>query len=107
MRRSVSDRSRPGLPEGCPELWNWKLLKFIWRFDTATWQRIDTARVAHGADVPVIRLRSNREVAAFIASLPAGHCGAPSHRDNTASADGTFEILIRRYHPEGLSCFSS
>jgi hypothetical protein len=46
------------------------LLKFIWRFERVTWPNIDAARIAYGADVPVIRLRSNREIASFLATLP-------------------------------------
>ena len=71
LRRAVSPSRRPDsdLPEGCPEHVNWKLLKFIWRFDKITWPRIEAARIAHGPDVPVIRLRNNQEVTAFLAPL--------------------------------------
>jgi adenylate kinase family enzyme len=69
--RAVFERnSRPDLPAGCPEHPDWPLLKFIWRFKRATWPNIEAARIAHGADVPVIRLRSNREIASFLATLP-------------------------------------
>jgi adenylate kinase family enzyme len=69
LRRSVYSGRGPDLPEGCPEHFDWKLLKFIWRFDKVTWPRIEAARVEHGPDLPVIRLRNNREVAAFLASI--------------------------------------
>jgi adenylate kinase family enzyme len=69
--RALFERNtRPDLPVGCPEHPDWPLLKFIWRFRRATWPGIEAARLAHGADVPVTRLRSNREIAAFLASLP-------------------------------------
>jgi adenylate kinase family enzyme len=69
--RSLSRRERADLPEGCPQQITWDFLKFVWRFDKVTLPRIEAARVAHGRDVPVIRLRSNREIAGFLASQPA------------------------------------
>jgi adenylate kinase family enzyme len=71
LRRLILERGkRPDLPEGCPEHLDWELLKFIWRFDKVTWPRIEAARIEHGADVPVIRLRLQREIEAFLATLP-------------------------------------
>jgi adenylate kinase family enzyme len=71
LRRSIFERGkRPDLPPGCPEHIDWELLKFIWRFDKATWPRIEAARIEHGVDVPVIRLRLQREIEAFLATLP-------------------------------------
>ena len=71
LRRGILARStRPDPPAGCPEHVNWGLLKFIWRFDKATWPRIDAARIQHGQNVPVIRLRTKREIASFFASRP-------------------------------------
>jgi hypothetical protein len=32
-----------GLPEGCPEKFDWPFLKFIWQFDKVTWPRIEAA----------------------------------------------------------------
>jgi len=66
--RSLSRRKRPDLPTGCPEQLEWSFIKFLWRFDKVTWPRIEAARIAHGRDVPVIRLRSERETAAFLAA---------------------------------------
>jgi adenylate kinase family enzyme len=70
LRRSIFERGkRPDLPEGCPEHVNWALLQFIWRFDTVTWPRIEAARIEHGPDIPVFRLRSGREIRAFLTGL--------------------------------------
>jgi len=69
--RAIFERhTRPDLPAGCPEHPDWPLLKFIWRFERVTWPNIEAARIAHGADVPVTRLRSSREIASFLATLP-------------------------------------
>ena len=45
-----------------------KVLRFIWNFDRINRPLIETQRIAYGADVPVCRLISSREIAAFMAS---------------------------------------
>lgn len=45
-----------------------KVLAFIWRFDRVNRPRIEAARIAHGPNVPVCRLRKSREVEAFLSS---------------------------------------
>jgi adenylate kinase family enzyme len=47
------------------------VLRFIWRFDRVNRPRIEAARVAHGPGVPVLRLATRRDVAAFL--LAEGH----------------------------------
>lgn len=60
-------RTRPDLPEGCPEQFDWPLLKFIWSFERQVRPRTEAALAAHAA--PVVHLNSDKEVAAFLASL--------------------------------------
>ena len=43
-----------------------KVLAFIWKFDRVNRPRIEMARVAHGPDVPVRRLKSSRDIDAFL-----------------------------------------
>jgi len=43
-----------------------KVLRFTWNFDKVNRPRLEVARLAHGPNVPVIRLRSDREVASFL-----------------------------------------
>ena len=43
-----------------------KAMAFIWNFNRVNRPRIEAARQAHGPDIPVIRLTSAREVAAFL-----------------------------------------
>jgi adenylate kinase family enzyme len=74
--RAFSRRRGPDLPRGCPEQFDWNLLKFIWRFDKVTWPRIEAARIAYGRDVPVIRLRRDRDIAAFLAAQHETHRAA-------------------------------
>jgi adenylate kinase family enzyme len=42
-----------------------KVLSFIRNFDHVNRPKIEAARLAHGPDVPVVRLRSGREIEAF------------------------------------------
>ena len=45
------------------------VLAFIWRFDRVNRSRIEVARWTHGAEVPVIYLKSGREITRFLQSL--------------------------------------
>jgi adenylate kinase family enzyme len=45
------------------------VLAFIWRFDRVNRTLIEVARSTHGTGVPVIRLKSGREIAGFLQSL--------------------------------------
>jgi adenylate kinase family enzyme len=45
------------------------VLAFIWRFDRVNRTLIEVARSTHGAEVPIIYLRSGREITAFLQSL--------------------------------------
>jgi adenylate kinase family enzyme len=64
-------RTRPDLPEGCPETLRTmpEFLRFIWRTRRGARERM--ARLAAEAPCPVVCLRSNREVSAFLADLGA------------------------------------
>lgn len=46
-----------------------KALRFIWGFNRINRPRIEAARLEHGPEVPVIRLRNDREIATFVAGL--------------------------------------
>ena len=43
-----------------------RVLAFIWRFDRVNRPLIEAQRVRHGPDVPVVSLRSDREVSRFL-----------------------------------------
>jgi adenylate kinase family enzyme len=49
-----------------------KVLKFIWKFDRVNRPRIEATRMGHGPEVPVLRLSSDREIKAFVASFDLG-----------------------------------
>lgn len=62
-------RTRPDLPEGCPERLGpgtWAFLLYIWR--TRRTGREGMARLLAGAEAPALRLASDAEVEAFLAA---------------------------------------
>ena len=73
--RSAFDRdtTRPDLPEGCPEQFDWKLMKEAWRYDTERVPIIEAERLQYGPDVPVVRLRRDRDIQGFLESVSV-HC---------------------------------
>ncbi|RXT34471.1 AAA family ATPase [Bradyrhizobium betae] len=69
--RSAFDRdtTRPDLPEGCPEQFDWKLMREAWRYEVERAPVIEAERVQYGPDVPVVRLRRDRDIANFLDSV--------------------------------------
>lgn len=63
------DKTRPDLPEGCPEQFDWKLMKEAWRYDVERVPVIEAERIQHGPDVPVVRLRRDRDIRGFLDSV--------------------------------------
>ncbi|MBR1173617.1 AAA family ATPase [Bradyrhizobium sp. KB893862 SZCCT0404] len=63
------DKARPDLPEGCPEQFDWKLMKEAWRYDVERVPDIEAERIEHGPDVPVLRLRRDRDIQGFLESI--------------------------------------
>jgi adenylate kinase family enzyme len=66
--RSVFNRAgmRPDLPEGCPEQFDWNLMREAWRYNAERRPVIEAERLTFGAKVPVMRLRSDREIEEFL-----------------------------------------
>ena len=66
--RAITDRrDRPDLPAGCPERPDRELMLYIWNYEKGWRPQIEAARLEHGRDLPMIRLRSDREISAFMA----------------------------------------
>lgn len=79
--RSVLNRPRPDLPAGCREQLDRAFLgflKFVWQFDHGYRQGIEAVRMAIGPTVPTVHLRGRRQIAAFLAQLPATPATRPS-----------------------------
>lgn len=72
--RSVLNKPRLDMPEGCSEKLDrafLTFLKFVWTFDRGYRPGIEANRLAIGPRVPVIHLRDAGQVRAFLESLPA------------------------------------
>lgn len=68
LRRRIFETSslRPDLPEGCPEVLDRQMLKEAWSYDALRLPAIEAERLRYGPQVPVVRLGSDREIAAFV-----------------------------------------
>ncbi|WP_248920572.1 AAA family ATPase [Pseudomonas entomophila] len=80
--RSLMNRPRPDLPSGCSEKLDKAFLgflKFVWQFDHGYRQGIEDVRLKTAPQVPIVHLRGERQVEAFLARLPNAHPCAPPH----------------------------
>jgi len=64
--RAIMRVFEPGEPHRVDGLT--KVLRFIWNFDRINRPLIESQRIAHGPDVPVVRLTNSREIEAFLSS---------------------------------------
>lgn len=70
--RSLLNRPRPDLAEGCREKLDREFLtflKFVWTFDRGYRPGIEGVRLKVAPQVPVVHLRGNRQVAEFVERL--------------------------------------
>jgi len=68
--RAITRVFKPGEAHRIGELF--AVLKFIWNFDRVNRPRIEATRVANAPDVPVVRLKSRRDIAAFLSAFREG-----------------------------------
>jgi adenylate kinase family enzyme len=61
--------TRPDLPEGCPEQFDWNLMREAWRYNNDRWPVIEAERLKYGAEVPVVRLSRDGEIEDFLDAL--------------------------------------
>jgi adenylate kinase family enzyme len=59
-------RVRPDMAPGCPERFDLGFLLYIWRWNRDTRPKMDAAIAAHGAHARLVRLTTDREVAAWL-----------------------------------------
>ena len=74
LMRSIFERrgTRTDLPDGCPEMLDWLLMKEAWNYDAVRTPRIEAERLEYAPQLPVVRLGSDRQIEAFVeASSPA------------------------------------
>jgi adenylate kinase family enzyme len=60
--------TRPDMAAGCDERFDPAFYRYIWDFDAKTAPRIEAALAKGAHNARVVRLRSNREIAAFLAA---------------------------------------
>jgi adenylate kinase family enzyme len=62
-------RTRPDLTEGCPERMDWEFYRWVWRFPRDVRPGMLAGLREQGRDKRIFILKSEREVAAFLADL--------------------------------------
>ena len=67
---TAGGRDRPDLPRGCPEQFDWPLLKWIWGFERNVRPVTEAALAGYAA--PVVHLNGDREIAKFLRSISRG-----------------------------------
>jgi adenylate kinase family enzyme len=65
-------RTRADMGEACPEKVDWEFVRFIWDYPKATWPKQAEGIAAMGGHARLIRLTSDRQIAEFLADIPAG-----------------------------------
>ena len=63
------DRARADLPEGCPEHFDWNLMKEAWRYNIDRRPAIEAERMIYAPNIPVVRLGRDRDIEAFLNHL--------------------------------------
>jgi adenylate kinase family enzyme len=63
-------RTRPDMAQGCDEKFDPKFYRYIWTYDAKVAPRLEAALAQYGRHARVVRLKSDREIAAFVANLP-------------------------------------
>lgn len=61
-----------------------EVLAFIWRFDGINRPRIEAARISRAPEVPLRRLRNNRDINAFLAQVAEGSGAEGGEREASA-----------------------
>ena len=61
-------KTRPDMPEGCPERFDWEFVKYIWNFNKNNRVLNDT-RIAKSKHAKAIVLKNRKEKEAFLKSL--------------------------------------
>jgi adenylate kinase family enzyme len=66
LRSAFDHDARPDLPEGCPEQFDWNLMRGAWRYNADRRPRIEAERLKYGAQVSVVRLNNDRKIEDFL-----------------------------------------
>lgn len=64
-------RSRPDMAPGCPERFDVVFLRYVWNYRRNSAPKIDALLEQAAPAAPIVRLRSDAEIARFLDSLPS------------------------------------
>jgi adenylate kinase family enzyme len=69
--RALSERGgkRTDMAEGCDEKFDPEFYRYIWNWDRDTRPKVEAALAKWAASTPVVRLKSDAEIAAFVARM--------------------------------------
>ena len=73
-------RDRPDLAPGCPEKIDFAFYAYIWNWNRLTRPRIEAAIAEHAPSTPLVRLRNDRDVAAWLETLGRAKAEADTAR---------------------------
>ena len=68
-RRMYSDKTRPDVPEGCPETFSFELIKYIWQFP-AKWRPIFLDKISKYKHIKLIHIKNRKILKRFINDIP-------------------------------------
>lgn len=68
-RLKYHGRTRPDMADNCPEKIDLEFLSYVWNFEKTESPEIEEVLSAHGADVPLLILRSHKETAQLLKQL--------------------------------------
>jgi adenylate kinase family enzyme len=63
-------RTRPDMAEGCDEKFDPAFYRFIWTYNAKVAPQLEAAIASYGRHARIVRLKSDQEIDAFVASLP-------------------------------------
>lgn len=81
--RTLLRRPRPDLPAGCEERLDAEFLTFlryVWTFDRDSRPNLEAARAAIAPEVPVVRLRGERQIDDFLTEIRSSKTSSVSAR---------------------------
>lgn len=64
-------KTRPDLPAGCPERFDWDFLKWIWSYPQTSARRVERLIGKFAASKRIIRLRNKRQTEEFLVRVAA------------------------------------
>jgi adenylate kinase family enzyme len=58
--------SRPDIPEGCDEKFDWEFVKIVWSYPTRSKPKVEALLRQFEAEITIVRLKSKKEIESFL-----------------------------------------